>query len=124
MADRPLVKPYPVVTNGNMSADIISLVTAISQISLFSYNMSWTGTPTGSLKVEVCNDAKFDSSGKYISGTGSWDALTFDVPVAAAGSADTGTYDIRGTGAAFVRLHYIRASGSGTLQATFAGKVF
>jgi hypothetical protein len=120
---RTLIKAHPLIVNASMAADVISPITISTQTSFLSYNMTWTGTPVGTFNVEVCNDAQYNADGSYISGTGSWVPLTLSATTDATGSAGTGFIDIRGTGAGFIRLHYVRTSGSGTLNVSMSGKV-
>lgn len=124
MSSRPLLRPQQVITNGDMSSDVTSLVTNINMISCVGYTISWTGTPTGTFSVEVSQD--------YIQpvgvqpdqlNSGTWVPVTLSTSVAATGGADTAFIDIDVTGAAYVRLKYTRVSGTGTLNATLAGKV-
>jgi len=107
-----------------MSANVTSLITNINMISCVGYTLSWTGTPTGTFSVEVSQDyiqpvgvqpEQLDS--------GTWVPVTLSNPVVAAGVADTAFIDIDVTGAAYIRLKYTRTSGTGTLNATMAGKV-
>lgn len=121
MSSRPQLKPFQCVHNGDMSASITSIPSVIGQITYLNYSVSWTGTPTGLITIEICSDAQLDPNGQYIAGTGTWITLPLTANIAAVGSADTANIDIEGVGAAFIRLHYIRSSGSGTLNATIAG---
>ncbi len=122
MAARPYLPPFPVVTNGDMSANINSLITNIQQIPYVSYSVSWTGAPVGSFSVQVSNDYELNSAGQVLN-AGTWDTLPLTNPVTASGSAGNGFIDIRGTSAAWIQLVYTATSGSGTLNATIAGKV-
>lgn len=122
MSSRPELKAFPVITAASMGADVISPPSNINQITYVGYTVSWTGTPTGSFSVEVCNDAVYLPNGQYVAGTGTWVALTLSSSVSASGSAGSAFIDIDGVSAAFIRLHYTRSSGTGTLNATVAGK--
>jgi hypothetical protein len=106
-----------------MTADVISPPTILTGVSFLSYNLNWTGVPVGTFNVEVCNDAQYNADGSYVHNTGSWVPLVLTNVVAATGSAGMGMLDVRGTGAAFIRLHYVFTSGSGTLNVSVAGKV-
>jgi len=106
-----------------MATDVISPITISTQVSFLSYNVIWTGSPVGTFEVEVCNDAIFNADGSYKAGTGSWVPLTLSAPTTATGTSGTGFIDIRGTGAGFVRLHYVATSGSGILNASMSAKV-
>lgn len=130
MADRPLIKPnlnQPLVNAGNMSTTITSKPTNIYGPTIMSYDLTWTGTPTGTFAVQVSNT--YDQSpGGAIIAAGSWTTLPTSAFVgtypAPAGSPGNGFLDIVGTGAAWIRLVYTAASGSGSLTVIPSGKVF
>lgn len=122
MSSRPYIKPFQVIADGDMAGDVTSLVTSIGQITQMGYTISWTGSPTGSFDVQVCNNAQFDASGAYVAGSGSWVSLPLTPTINAAGSGDTAYADVIPTSAAFIRLMYERISGTGTLTAYIAGK--
>lgn len=122
MSSRPYLKPFQVITNGSMATSLTSLPTSIGQISQIGYTLSWTGTPTGSFDVQVCNNAQFNSVGAYISGSGSWVSLPLTPTISAAGSSDSAYADVIPTSAAFMRVVYTRVSGTGTLNVIVAGK--
>lgn len=107
-----------------MSSDVTSLVTNINMISCIGYTISWTGTPTGTFSVEVSQDyvAPVGVQDEPLN-AGTWVAVNLSVPVVASGTPDTAFIDVDITGAAYVRLKYTRTSGTGTLNATIAGKV-
>lgn len=123
MSHRPFLKPYSVVTNGNMASSITSAVTVINQISDVGYDISWTGTPTGSFSVQVSNTYSLNSDGT-VNNPGNWTTLTLTGTVAAAGSADNGYIDVEGISAYAIRLVYTSTSGTGTLNAVICAKVF
>lgn len=124
MSVRPQLKPQIVVNNVIMTADVISLPSNINAFGDCSYTLNWTGTPTGTFQVEVCNDYVPSPPGvipeEPMSGT--WVPLTLSTSVTASGSAGTAAIDIVGTSFAWIRLHYVFSSGTGHLTATVAGK--
>jgi hypothetical protein len=130
MAVRPLIAPYQVITDGNMSASTItSSVTVLQQTSMVSYGYSWTGTsPVGTITVQVSNDYSKNADGS-VRNAGTWNNVFFSVsgsivssaPVS--GNTGNGLIDIGPTGAYAIRTVYTKTSGIGTLQATIAGKV-
>lgn len=122
MAARPYFPPYSVVTNGDMSATIISAVTNIQQIPYISYSAVYTGSPTGTFTVEVTNDYSLNPAGG-VENPGNWTAITLIPDAVATGSAGNNFIDVRGTAASWIRLVYTPSSGSGSLTATIAGKV-
>lgn len=89
-----------------------------------SYNISWTGTPTGTFSVQVCNDyVQPVGVQDYPLTSGTWVDIPLSSVVTAAGVADTAFIDVDVIGAAYIRLVYTRIAGTGTLNATLAGKV-
>jgi hypothetical protein len=122
MSSRPLLQPQPVIVNGDMSGDLASMVTVISNMSMMSYSYSWTGsTPVGSISVQVSNDYRQNSDGS-VANAGTWNSLTLSASTAVSGNTGNGLIDIDQLGAYAIRTVYTRTSGTGTLQATFKGK--
>ena len=123
MSSRPLIKPFPVVTNGDMSSNITSKVTVIDNISIVSYDVSWTGTnPSGTISVQVSNTYKANAQGTVIV-AGDWTSLPLSSTPTISQSTGNGCIDIDVTGFNAIRLVYTANSGSGTMQVTMAAKV-
>lgn len=123
MSSRPVIKYYPVVTDGDMSADITSAVTIIDQISMVSYDISWVGTsPAGNITVEVSNTYRLNADGT-VKSQGNWTALTLSAATAVSGNTGNGFIDVTKIAAYAIRLKYTRASGTGVLNVTVAAKV-
>lgn len=124
MSSRQLLKPQSVVTNGDLSDDLVSLITNINMISILSYTLNWTGTPTGTFNVEACNDYVPSPAGVLDDpiNAGTWVPLTLSTTVSAVGSDGSAFIDIDTMGSAWVRLTYTSGSGVGVLNATIAGK--
>ena len=124
MSSRPLLRPQKVVTNQSMASNVTSLVTNINMMGCVSYNISWTGTPTGTFSVQVCNDyVQPVGVQDHPLTSGTWVDIPLSSVVTAAGVADTAFIDVDVIGAAYIRLVYTRFAGTGTLNATLAGKV-
>lgn len=125
MASRPLLSPFPVIEDGDMSDDITSTITIITNMSMMSYAYVWTGSsPIGSIVVEVSNDYKTNAAGDELDGsTATWTALTLTDTTDVSGNSGTGYIDIDQLGAHAIRTRYERTSGTGTLQCFFKGKV-
>lgn len=129
MSDRPLIIPVstrPLINATSMGASINGPVTIIQKLPGISYDISWTGTPTGTFTVQVSNSYFTDPQGTVI-GTPNWTDLptasfsgTYPVP---SGSASAGFLDVVGTEAYCVRLIYTRTSGTGALTVYAAAKV-
>ncbi len=123
MSSRPLLAPFSVVTNGNMNASITSDVTIIQNVSMISYDISWTGsTPVGEVVIEVSNTYRKNTAGE-VQVAGNWTPLTLSDATNISGNSGNGFIDIDQLSAYAIRLRYIRASGTGTMNVTCAGKV-
>ena len=130
MSTRTALRPTPVITNGDMSAtSITSLVTVLQSITGCSYQAVWSGTsPVGTLSVQVSNDYALTATGG-VANSGTWTTITLNVggspasSVSVSGNTGSAFIDIDKTGAYAVRLVYTKGSGTGTLNATIAGKV-
>ncbi len=121
MASRP-IDQYQVIDAADMTSSVVSTVSIIQNITGVSYDISWTGTPTGTFSVEVSNTYEQNGEGEvYVAGD--WNALPLSITPTASGSASNGTIDILGSTAYAIRLRYTPTSGSGTLNATLTGKV-
>lgn len=120
MSSRPILAPFQVITNGDMSTTVTSAVTVIQTNSMVSYEVNFTGAPVGVINVQVSN-----SYSKNVDGTvrnaGSWTTLTLSTPSTVSG-AGTNFIDIDALGAYAVRLVYVPTSGSGVINAFVAGK--
>lgn len=129
MSDRPLIQPNtitPLVNAVSMASAITSAPTNINKLPGLSYDLVWTGTPTGTFAVQVSNSYTQNPDGSAAA-AGSWNSLpssaftgTYPVP---AGSAGFGFLDVVGTEAAWARLVYTASGGSGNLTVVVAAKV-
>ena len=129
MSTRPLLDPNiynPLINGTSMASTITSAPTYLKGLSSFGYDVTWTGTPTGTFQVQVSNTYAQSPVGDVLN-AGSWTILpsadfvgTYPVP---SGSAGNGFIDVVGTSAAFARLVYVAVSGSGNLTAVIAGRV-
>lgn len=123
MSSRPILSPFQVITDGSMAASITSAPTIIQNVSMVSYDISWTGTaPVGVMSVEVSNTYSQNVDGS-VRNAGSWTALTLSSAPAVSGSTGSGFIDLEALSAFAVRLVYTRTSGVGTMNATISGKV-
>ncbi len=123
MAQRSLLAPHPVIEDGSMSTSITSDISIVQQLALISYTYSWVGTsPVGEIVVEVSNDYSNNPAGNVLN-PGTWNALPLDSATAVSGNTGVGAIDIQLPGFYAIRTRYIRASGTGTIQAIVVGKV-
>lgn len=123
MSSRPLLAPFSVITNGDMSGNLTSLPTIVQMLPGISYSLVWTGTPTGSFSLQGSNDYVFNAITGHIINPGTWIDLPLSVSPAAAGVADNGLIEVLLSNIYAVRVAYTFVSGSGTLNAVVAGKV-
>ena len=129
MADRPFIKPdvyTPLVNAASTATTVTSAASSINKLSGISYDLTWTGTTTGTFAVQVSNSYSINCEGAVIN-AGSWNTLptasftgTYPVP---AGSPGNGFLDVVGTEAAWVRLVFTPSAGTGTLTVLAAAKV-
>jgi len=113
-----------------MAANILSLPTLLNSLTKINYSVSWVGTsPVGTISVQASNDYSLTANGGIIAGTGTWDLLPLDVSgslltaIPISGNSGQGMIDISSLAAGAVQLIYMFTSGTGTLTATFCGKV-
>jgi len=129
-ASRPILSPYQIVggsqpgsVSGNMTATIISPVTIIQNLSMISYDCSWTGTsPVGTITVQSSNTYSQNAAG-VVQNAGDWNTLPLSGTASVSGNTGSGVVDVTASGLYAVRLVYTPASGTGTLNVTVSGKV-
>lgn len=123
MASRPIFTPFSVITNATMAASITSAVTIIQNLSMISYDISWTGsTPVGVMSVQVSNTYSQNGDGT-VRNAGNWTTLTLSDAPSVSGNTGNGGIDVDATGFYAIRLKYTRTSGTGTMNATINAKV-
>lgn len=109
------------IVNGDMSGDVTSSVTNIEFIDNVGVQLNFTGTPTGTFKIQVSADYKQNSQG-VVTNAGNWIDLSFSTTPSASGSASQIYIDMTQLSAPYIRVKYVRASGSGTLNGYIVGK--
>ena len=129
MSQRPAIFANinkPIINAVSTATSITGPATNINTIPGISYDISWTGTTTGTLAVQVSNTYTQDNNGNVVN-AGNWNTLptssftgTYPIP---AGSPGNGFLDVIGTEAAWCRLVYTAASGTGTMTVVAAAKV-
>lgn len=130
MSSRPILVPNldrPIINAADMSGDITGPATIIQMLPGISYDIKWTGTPTGTISIEVSNTYKQAADGT-VTNAGNWTALpsssfqgTYPTP---AGSSSNGFLDLFGVSAYAARLVYTAGSGSGNLTVVACSKVW
>lgn len=98
-----------IVSSGSMGGDITSSSINIQSFSKPCVHVVFTGTPVGVFHVDGSND------------NSNFDELSFNAQ-APAGSADNFIFDLADVSVPYIRIRYVRTSGTGTLNATVTGK--
>jgi hypothetical protein len=120
MSDKRILPPYQIVggtgtksVSGTMTgtATINSIATNISNLDNVSIQISWTGTPTGTISVLSSVD-----------GTNYVTVMSTSDIGQPAGVAGGYLISLNQMPFPWVRLQYVNASGSGTLSAWISGK--
>ena len=123
MSSRPLIKPYHLVTDGDMSDDVISAPTIVQMLSMISYEISWDGTsPVGTITIQGSNSVVLNAAGE-VQEEGTWSTLNLSAAAEVTGNTGNGSIDISSTGFYALRVVYTRASGTGDLQVIVNAKV-
>lgn len=103
-----------IYTNVSLGADAASSIINLTNQSLWSVQLVWTGgTVDGTFKIQVSNDAGKLEAG-VIDGVTNWD----DYPnsTSTASGAGTLTYNAWIAGYRWARVYFTRASGTGTVN--------
>lgn len=129
MADRPRIVPNlnaPLINAHSMASSFNGPPTNINGMPGISYDLAWTGTPTGTFQVQVSNTYTQNPDGT-VANAGNWNTLpsssftgTYPAP---AGSSGNGFLDVVGTEAVWIRLQYTSVSGVGNLTVLAGAKV-
>ena len=102
---------YTTIDGGDMSGNLTSVATDIRWLDNMVLYLAWTGTPTGTFKVQVSPD------------NSTWFDLNVIPPPAASGLAGNHRVSLHQLPDPYVRVTYVAASGSGTLTSKIAGKM-
>lgn len=129
MSDRPLIKQYASILNGDMSGSLTGKPSIILRLPMMSYSFSWSGTaPVGTVSIQVSNDYAENVDGS-VAVAGTWNTVPVGyngasvTVVPLTGNTGNGFIDIDAMSAYAIRPIYTRTSGTGTLQAIFEAKV-
>lgn len=115
------LKKYQAITSASMAADVTSGVTNVQFLDALGIQFNFTGSPTGTFQVQVSADYAQDDNGN-VQVAGNWVDMDLSPVPVASGSAGSVYIDIRSTSAPWIRLHYTRTSGTGTLNAFITAK--
>lgn len=130
MASRPILSPYQVIggnepgsVSGNMAATITSPVTIIQNISMLSYDISWTGTsPVGQVFAQSSNTYSQNADGT-VANPGDWTNLPLSELATVSGNTGSGVIEIDASAMYALRIQYVPVSGTGSMSVTVVGKV-
>lgn len=122
MASRPILPAHPVIQDGNMAGSLTSDVSIVSNVSMVSYDISWTGSsPVGTITVQVSNTYTQNGDGSQRD-AGNWTTVS-GISASVSGNSGNGFITVNNIAAYAIRLLYTRASGTGTLNVKIHGKV-
>lgn len=124
---------YQSITNGDMSlSSITSAITNISFLDDIGYQFNFTGSPVGTIALQVSADHAQDYSsppnvtvaGNWVNLTFTyWNGLTFVTDTSIPTSVGSPIYiDLALLSAPWIRAVYTKTSGTGTLQAFVTAK--
>lgn len=106
-----------------MSGDLTSTITNIQYLDNIGLQLVFTGTPTGSFFVDVSIDHSQSPPTETVTNNGTWTPITFTSSPVASGAAGNIYIDLNQLSAPWLRVRYVRDSGSGTLNAYVAAKM-
>lgn len=115
-----------IATSTDMASSIDFQPIFLGHIANYSIQIVFTGTPTGSFKLQISNDEGFKNSGSPNTPTNTaqqldivnWtDVTDSQFAVSAAGNV---AWEVENTGARWVRVVYTASSGSGTVASARA----
>jgi hypothetical protein len=104
MALKNIIKPYHLMTDGDMSGNLTSNSVDVTYTDNVGIQLNFTGNPVGTFAVEGTIDES------------SWSELSFSSTPSAAGSADTHLLNLNQIPYKKIRVTYTRTSGTGTLN--------
>jgi hypothetical protein len=120
-----ILTPIAIISAGNMAGNITSSVVQMQMVDDIALQFDWTGSPVGSIAVQVSLNYSVDPGGAVLN-PGTWATLP--------SSAFTGTYPVPGTtttpgylevplsSSIAMRVVYTASSGTGSLTVLAAGK--
>lgn len=113
---------YKLISEGDMSGDIVSPVTNVQFLDNIAIQAVWSGTsPVGTISVEVSIDYAEDNQGNVIN-AGNWVAIDLDPVPAVSGNTGSDFIDINQLSAPWIRVKYTAGSGVGDLDVYVSAK--
>lgn len=123
MASRPILSPFAVIEDGDMSGNIISEVTIIQNTSAIGYDISWSGTGlSGTFSVQTSNTYTKNADGSE-GNPGNWTTIPLSVTPTVSTDTGSGYINVVAIAGYAMRLVYSATGGTGVLNALVCGKV-
>lgn len=107
-----------VLVNSSLGADVVSVGMLLEDTRTFAIQAVWSGTPTGTLRLQASCDRGTEGN---VDNVVNWSNIA-STDVALAGAAGGQLWNIDGAGYRWVRVQYVRTSGTGTLNARISVK--
>lgn len=111
-----------IIDGYSTSTDIVSNPINLKHVYGYSMSVSWSGNPSGTWQIECCNDSENPKNatpdGLIFPGLSNWVVVANSGQLASAGAAISPatnpclTWNYSNAMYRFVRLHYIRVSGT------------
>lgn len=124
MAAKTFLKPFKVLSSGDMSQDsLTSEITSVQGVDNIAYQFIFTGNPIGVFTIEVSADyAPGTGPNSAPANPGHWDPLPITPAMVAAGTDGSVFVDLNQMGCPYIRAVYTRTSGSGSLDMIITAK--
>ena len=116
-----LLLPVHIITLGNMTSTITSSAIEVKNQDNVGIQMNWVGVPVGTFSFQISNDFKEDINNNILA-PGNWITLPVLPAIAAVGTSDVAYVDLNQLSAMYMRVVYMAASGSGTLDVFVTAK--
>jgi len=117
------LRKFKIVSAASMAADVTSSVTNIQFLDNIGIQVNvLSGTPTGTLQVQVSADHEQDTEGNVIV-AGNWVDLVPAQQAITAGAPAQTYFDLNQLSAPWIRLKYNHTSGSGSMDAFITAKM-
>jgi hypothetical protein len=104
MALKNVIKPYHLMTDGDMSGNLTSNTVDVTYSDNVGIQLTWTGAAVGTFAVEGTVDES------------NWSSLSFSSTPSASGGGDTHLLNLNNLPYKRIRVKYTRTSSTGTLQ--------
>lgn len=110
-----------VITDADMSSNIVSAAFNLRDRRNSCIQMNWTGNPVGPFAVQVSVNHIQDTEGN-VQVMGTFEDLPLDNNISANGVADDAYIELDGLSAPYIRVIYAAVSGSGSINAFISAK--